>query len=476
MRWFQAAVCTAKRRARTLAVVLSLLTLASCTTSSGSPAAKTPSVDSVAPPSATASPGPSGARFPAKVSDDGRYFVDQAGNPWFGRGDTGWSLIGQLGPRDVDLYLDDRAARGFNMVLVRLLEHRYSDNAPNNFSDDPPFTGTPFQSAPNEAYWQHVDYVIEAARLRGITILLCPAYLGFRTEEGWSAEAVDATNEDMAEFGAFLRDRYGGFPNIIWLIGHDRIPDDTEKARMEALAAELPHDGLVGLSARPRPDSRGSVHWIPTTISPDFETIYNYDDTPVHETRRAWAMQPRRPVLFLEGRYEQERSGGHGDPMLRRQNYGAFVAGAAAVLFGNNPMWHFESVPLYEYEGTWRDNLGSPGTGDAQRFGELVSELPWWEMQPDTGGDLLVDGEPRANLAARFSDSHAVVYVPVARNVVLDLGRLPAAERVEVRRLDPRSGDSEVVGIHAAEGLLVVDAPGRNAAGEHDWVYVLSPA
>jgi hypothetical protein len=460
-------------RTRTAAVVLAILALTACSTPGGSPAARTPSVDSVASPALTASPGPDGARFPTSVSDDGRYFLDQAGDPWFGRGDTGWSLIGQLGPQDVDLYLDDRAARGFNLVLVRLLEHHYSDNAPNNYRDDPPFTETPFQSAPNEAYWRHVDYVIEAARLRGITILLCPAYLGFGTTEGWSEEAVDATNADMAEFGGFLRDRYGDFPNIIWLIGHDRIPDDTEKARSEALAAELPQDDLVGLSARP--DALGSEHWSPTAISPDFETVYNYDDLATSDTARAWQMQPSRPVVFLEGRYEQERSGGLGDPMLRRQNYGAFAAGAVAVLFGNNPMWHFESVSLYEYEGTWQDNLDSLGTGDMQRFGDLVTGLPWWEMQPDIDDEFLVDGAREDNLAARFSDSHAVVYVPMARAVVLDLGMLSAADRVELRRLDPRSGDSEVVGEHAADGLVVVRNPGPNAAGDDDWVYVLSP-
>jgi len=456
--------------------VLGILVLTACSSGNGTPASRTPDTESVRPPAATASPGPDGARFPAGVSADDRYFIDQAGEPWFGLGDTAWSLIGQLGPRDVDRYLDDRAARGFNLVLANVLEHYYSDNAPNNYRDDSPFTGTPFRSAPNEAYWRHVDYVVEAARMRGITVLLCPAYLGSRTEEGWSEEVANASNEDVAEFGAFLRDRYGDFPNIMWLIGHDRAPDDTERTRMEALAAELPPNDLVGLGASPSADVLGTPPWSPTTIAPDFETVYAYEDMPVVDTGRGWAMSPTRPVMFLEGQYEQERSTVPGDALLRRQEYGAFVAGAAAVLFGNNPIWHFESVPLYEFEGTWQDNLASLGTGDAQHLGELVRTLPWWEMQPDTAGDLLVDGDPEGNLAARYAGSHALVYVPTARIVVLDMGRLTAAGRVEMRRFDPRSHDSELVGTYPAEGLVAVRPSGPNAAGDDDWVYVLSPA
>ena len=471
--------CFGGARVRTILVLLlATVALAACSASTGTPAARTPNVGSVSPPQSTASGGTNGARFPAGVSADGRYFIDQVGDPWFGLGDSPWSIIVQLAPADVDLYLDDRMARGFNLIMANLLEHHYSENAPNNYRDDPPFTGDPFRSAPNEAYWQQVDYVIEAARVRGITVLLCPAYLGRATSEGWSSEVAEATNEEMAEFGRFLRDRYEDFPNIMWLVGHDRVPNDTDRARMEALASELPPGDLVGLGGVPADEEStgtGTWAWSPTTISPDFETVYSYRDTPVSDTANAWAMQPTRPLMFLEGRYEQEREGGLGDPVVRRQEYGSFVGGAAAVMFGNNPIWHFNSVSLYEYEGTWQANLGSPGAGDAQRFGELALSLPWWEMQPDLGSDLLIDGELESNLAARSSDSHAVVYVPTSRTVVVDIARLSAVEQVELRRFDPRSGESEFVDSYPTDRLVAIDSPGPNAAGEEDWVYVFLP-
>jgi hypothetical protein len=121
---------------------------------------------------------------------------------------------------------------------------------------------------------------------------------------------------------------------------------------MEALAAELPPDDLVGQGANADADVLGSPPWVPTTVSPDFETVHAYEDTPVVDTGRGWAMSPTRPVILLEGQYKQERSAAPGDALLRRQEYGALVAGAAAILFGNIPIWHLESVRLYEFDGT----------------------------------------------------------------------------------------------------------------------------
>jgi hypothetical protein len=465
---------------RASASVLSLviLTATACSSPAGTPAARTPSIESVAPPAVTATPGSGGPRFPAAVSENDRYFVDQEGEAWFGLGDTAWSLIGQLGPADMDLYLDDRSARGFNLVLANVLEHRYSDNAPNNHDDHPPFTEAAFRSPPNEAYWRNVDHAVEAARVRGVTLLLCPAYLGYNTDEGWSEEMAEATDEDMSQYGAFLRDRYEGFPNIMWLLGHDRVPDDTEKSRMEALAAELPPDDLVGLGASRDEDPLGIRPWSPTTISADFETVYNFGETTVDDTQEAWAARPTRPVMYLEGRYEQEGSAGMGASLLRLQAYGAVAAGASAVLFGNNPIWHFESVALYDYEGSWEDNLDSLGSTDAQRAGGLVRGLPWWEMAPDVAGDLLVGDETEGaeRSAARYSGSHALIYLPTSRRLTLDLSALDATEQVEVRRVDPRSGAEDVVGTFSTRSRASLPVADENASRDEDWIYLVAPA
>jgi len=53
---------------------------------------------------------------PIKVSENGRFFVKADGTPFFWLGDTAWSLFNHPKPEDVDLYLNDRAAKGFTVI------------------------------------------------------------------------------------------------------------------------------------------------------------------------------------------------------------------------------------------------------------------------------------------------------------------------------------------------------------------------
>ena len=84
--------------------------------------------------------------FPLHVDSSKRYLVDAAGKPFLLHGDSAWSLIADLSTADAEQYLEDRRQKGFNTVLVSLLEHKFSTHAPNNANDDPPFTTVPFGS------------------------------------------------------------------------------------------------------------------------------------------------------------------------------------------------------------------------------------------------------------------------------------------------------------------------------------------
>jgi hypothetical protein len=65
-----------------------------------------------------------------KISDNGRYLVDQKGSPFLVVGDSPWSLIVQLDDKDRATYLEDRQKRGFNSIIVNLLEHEFCTLAP----------------------------------------------------------------------------------------------------------------------------------------------------------------------------------------------------------------------------------------------------------------------------------------------------------------------------------------------------------
>jgi len=55
--------------------------------------------------------------FQLKLSADRRYLVDRKEERFLVIGDSLWSLIVEPTPAQVGLYLDDRAAEGFNLLL-----------------------------------------------------------------------------------------------------------------------------------------------------------------------------------------------------------------------------------------------------------------------------------------------------------------------------------------------------------------------
>ncbi len=54
--------------------------------------------------------------YPIRPSSDGHHFVDSAGKPFFWQADTVWTLFHRLTLEEAGMLLDDRAAKGFNMI------------------------------------------------------------------------------------------------------------------------------------------------------------------------------------------------------------------------------------------------------------------------------------------------------------------------------------------------------------------------
>ena len=112
---------------------------------------------------------PSTVAFPLKIAPDQRHLLDQNDRPFLIVGDTPWSLITGITKADAETYLEDRRQRGFNAIIVNIVEHWY--NGPLTRDGQAPFAkrnGYYDFAQPNEAYFAHVDYVLNLARNKGI--------------------------------------------------------------------------------------------------------------------------------------------------------------------------------------------------------------------------------------------------------------------------------------------------------------------
>src|SRR5258708_2131474 len=144
--------------------------------------------------------------FPLRASTNGRYLVDQNGVPFRIQGDAAWSFIANLTPGEMDTYLADRKARGFNTVLVNVLEHKFAVQAPRNRAGDFPFTahanGSYDFSTPNPAYFAFADAALDKIAASGMLVLLDVMYAGNRGgDHGWWQVLAKSTSTPGKGYG-----------------------------------------------------------------------------------------------------------------------------------------------------------------------------------------------------------------------------------------------------------------------------------
>lgn len=145
---------------------------------------------------------------PFRVSENHRYLVGQDGTPFLLQADAAWSLIANLTREEAAVYLQDRKAKGFNAVLVNLLEHKFAKSTPKNAYGEAPFPKMSDWSVPNEKYFEHADWVFRKAAENGQAVLLAPVYLGYPgTNEGFIDGVTANGPERLLQYGQFLGQR-----------------------------------------------------------------------------------------------------------------------------------------------------------------------------------------------------------------------------------------------------------------------------
>ncbi len=417
---------------------------------------------------------PIGARasLPLRVASGRRHLVGANGVPFLMQGDAAWSLMAELSRQEVETYLQDRARRGFNTLLVSLIEHHFSSDPPNNAYGDGPFTTPGDFSTPNPAYFEHVDWVLRRAQQLGFVVLLTPAYAGFDgDDEGWWREVEDNGTAKMRNYGRFLGHRYRNLSNVIWVQAGDFDP--PRRGLFDALAegiAETDPGALQTVHTAPETDP---MEYWPTRTWLRVNNVYTYGETyaaAIEEYRRS-----TRPFFLLESTYENEHD--VSTRQLRTQAYHAMLAGSTGHVFGNNPIWHFSSGGLFTPPPgvTWQTALGGPGSRGMAVAGRLLRSTPWWNLRPDLDDRWLVAGEQsgqqRAVAAVSCNRRLFVAYVPTTRTISVDLRQLAGAT-ASFTWYDPTNGAARPVIRRRTTARFQLATPGRNHGGATDWLLI----
>lgn len=418
--------------------------------------------------------------FPLKTADNGRFLVDQKGEPFLVVGDTAWSLIVQLDEADIDRYLEDRQRRGFNSIIVNLIEHQFSTNPPNTLAGLAPFVTAGDFSKPNPAYFGFARKVVEKANQRGIVVWLFPAYLGYGGgDQGFFRAMMASGRESLRSYGRFVAKTFKDLPNIVWVMGGDFTPKQEDQWVIAEMAEGiLAEDSMHLMTGHGSPkDSAvtafGEQKWL------SVNSVYSYEKTLFRPVQAEYKRHPVRPFVLVESTYEGEHNST--PDQIRRQAYWAMLGGACGQFFGNNPMWHFDGPGLYPVETTWKEALDGTGSRDMTRLRDLFGILPWHRLEPENNHEVVTDGYGEGiatALTARTADKRlSVTYIPstetAGRRLTVDLAKFSGP--ITARWYNPtdgrwRSGDD---GSLPNRGSHPFSTPGDNDRRTNDWLLVL---
>ena len=421
--------------------------------------------------------------FPLQVAESRRHLSDARGEPVLIQAEAAWSLIIGLTREEVELYLRDRRERGFNALIVNLIEHEFagaanSHGAPKNRSGEGPFTVAGDFSTPNEAYFVHADWVLARAEAEGFAVLLAPCYLGYpRLTEGWYEEVLKNGVARCREYGRFVGARYRERRNLIWVMSGDRNPD-AARPMVEAMAAGIREAGATHLMTAHCQPGESPRQIFPNSPWLQLNNVYTYD--PVHRNALyAYLAEPVMPFLLFESAYENERGATPG--RLRAQAYTAMLGGACGQAFGNLPIWKFGAG--------WPEALASEGSVSMTHVTALFCSRAWTELVPDSTHVVVTEGYIGGDTwvgCARTRDGRTVIaYLPEkparqkaevanpqrhAPTIDVDLTKL-SGSAAKAWWYNPRDGLATAIGEFPTKGPRTFTRP-----DDRDWVLVLDAA
>lgn len=447
------------------------------------------------------------------VSENGR-FLTEDGKPFFWLGDTGWLLFNKLTREQSDQYLEDRRQKGFNVIQAMVLHtvpsvNIYGDSSlvKGDISKPAVTEGSAFGDTAQYDFWDHVDYVIDRAKEKGIYMALVPVW-------GTNVKDKKVTPEQAKVYAEFLAKRYKEKSNVIWLNGGD-IRGTEGKKVWEVIGSTLrANDPQHLITFHPR-GRTGSSEWFHNAKWLDFNMVQSghrrYDqDTTAKEQwhygednwkyiEKDYNLKPVKPTVDGEPSYEDIPQGLHDssqpkwtDADLRRYGYWSVFAGAFGYTYGNNPVMQMynpkDKDPAYGATRPWQEALNDKGAGQMIHLKNLMlSRVPaeqdassaeaadgYFGRIPDQSviaGAAGGDGEKYNRLMATRGKDYVFVYTYTGRNIPLKMGGIEG-DQVKASWFNPRDGKTTTIGNFDNKGTREFDPPGEVKNG-NDWVLII---
>lgn len=429
-----------------------------------------------------------------RVSDNKLFLQHENGKPFFWLGETAWLLPSRSNRDEVDFFMNETQKNGYNVIQISTM---HTIPAMNVYGDWALPNGFNFENIdkPGEYnYWQHVDYIVEKAKSKGI-------YIGIVCVWGSVVQQKQLSVENAKEYGKFLAERYKKYPNIIWLIGGD-IRGDVQPEVWQSLAKtirEIDRDHLMTFHPRGRTISTtwfNNESWLDFNMFQSGHRRYGQrfgdGDYPIEENteednwrfvERSLAENPLKPVIDGEPSYENIPHGLHDFDErywqaedVRRYAYWSVFAGSFGHTYGHNStmqMLRPGYLASFGAKKPWWEALHDPGCQQMKYLKNLVLAFPFFDRIPDQSVISNVNGVQYERVIATRGKDYILVYNYTNRLTEIDLTKISGAKK-KAWWFNPRNGKTEFIGEFENGKQTFINDSGYGAG--NDWVLIITDA
>ncbi len=426
-----------------------------------------------------------------RVSENHRYLQTADGKPFFWLGDTAWELFHRLTREEAEMYLKNRAAKGFTVIQAVVLAELDGLREPNPYGEVPLDDLDP--TKPREAYFRHVDYIIKKAEELGLYIGLLPTWGDKVFMSSWGKGPEIFNVENAKVYGQWLGNRYKDQKNIIWILGGDRTPrGENDVAIWRSMAAGIAA-GVGGydkalMTFHPQPNSLtdgGSSKWFHHDEWLDFnmfQTGHCRENNVWDRIQYVYNLKPTKPVLDGEPLYEDhpvcfnaKDLGTSSAYDVRKLAWLDVFAGAFGHTYGCHDIWQMYAPNRQGVNGPhfpWYVALDLPGAGQMKYVRQLIESRPMFDRVPDQS---LIDDARNANdrIQATRGKDYIFVYSTQGKKFTVNTDKISGRELV-AHWYNPRNGESAEAGTFTKKGPLAFTPP-TSGYGQ-DWVLIIDDA
>lgn len=294
-------------------------------------------------------------------------------------------------------------------------------------------------------------------------------------------------NRTNAEkYGRYLGKRYNNRPNIIWILGGDRVPKGTQdiwRAMAKGILSQDPHH----LITHHPQGGRSSSEWFHKDKWLDFNMLQSgharFNNPNYEKIKKDYQKAPVKPCMDAEPCYENHpvdwdpKNGWFDVYDVRKACYWGLFAGGHGHTYGCHDIWQMITPgrnPISSARNYWYEVLDLPGAWDMMHAKHLMLSRPYFSRIPDQS--LIADGQGEGthHVQATRGNDYAFIYIASGQHIKVNMGKI-SGKKVKARWYDPRTGEAKTIGVKKNRGRMEFDPPGK--PGKHnDWILVLDDA